>query len=185
MCRLTRTAGWAIIPLVFCVYKISLIGFRAYRVFIKLLTNEIAMYPKQISVFLENKKGGLAEVTQLLAQEHINIRALSLADLPDVGVLRMIVNDWQQCLHLLRSQDFVVQETDVIAVEIDDKPGGLHRIVEVLSRENINVEYMYTFLTKRVQTAIVVFKTDAAGEAVEALRRNGISIILEDKIPNL
>jgi hypothetical protein len=143
------------------------------------------MYTKQVSVFLENKKGRLAEVTKLLSDEGINIRALSLADMPDLGVLRLIVDDRARCLRALKLHDLVAQETDVIAVEIDDHPGGLHRIVEVLDRENINIEYMYTFFKKNIGSAIVVFKIDNPALAAETLHRNGISILPEDAIQKL
>jgi hypothetical protein len=143
------------------------------------------MYTKQVSVFLENKKGRLAEVTKLLADEGINIRALSLADMPDLGILRMIVNDRARCFSILRDHEFVVQETDVIAVEISDRPGGLNRIVEILGREDINIEYMYTFFMKNVDSAVVVLKIDAPVRAVDALKKNGIGILPEDKIQTL
>ena len=109
-------------------------------------------------------------MTKLLADEGINIRALSLADMPDLGVLRLIVNDRGRCLRALKDHGFVVQETDVIAVEIEDKPGGLNRIVEVLDRENINIEYMYAFVTEEGDNAIVVLKIDDAARAAETLR---------------
>ncbi len=146
---------------------------------------ENTMYTKQVSVFLENKKGRLAEVTRLLRDEGINIRALSLADMPDLGVLRLIVDDRARCLRALKSHDLVAQETDVIAVEIEDKPGGLHEIVEVFDRENINIEYMYTFFRKSVGSAIVVFKMDNPALATDTLRKNGITILPEDAIQNL
>ena len=126
------------------------------------------MYTKQVSVFLENKRGRLAEVTKLLTDEGINIRALSLADMTDFGVLRLIVNDRVRCLRVLKDHDFVVQETDVIAVEMEDRPGGLHRILEVLDHESINVEYVYAFFEKSGDSAIVIgyFPSSAGNNAV-------------------
>jgi len=143
------------------------------------------MFTKQISIFLENKKGRLAEVTKLLTDEGINIRALSLADTGEFGVLRLIVNDRARCLRALKSHDFAAQESDVLAIEIEDRPGGLYRIVDVLDREGVNIEYMYTFLGKRGDNAITVFKSDDAGRAVDALRKGGIGILPEDMIQNL
>jgi len=143
------------------------------------------MYTKQVSIFLENKKGRLAEVTKLLAEEGINIRALSLGDMADFGVLRLIVNKRERCLRVLKAHDLAAQETEVIAVEVDDRPGGLHRVVEVLDRAGINIEYMYAFLEKNGANAIVVFKIDDAARAVEALKENGITILPEDMIQNL
>jgi hypothetical protein len=143
------------------------------------------MYTKQVSVFLENKKGRLAEVTKLLTDEGINIRALSLADMADFGVLRLIVDDRPRCVRVLKAHDLVAQETDVIAVEIEDRPGGLHRIVEILDREDINIEYMYCFFERNRENAIVVFRIDDAAKAVDTLKKNGISILPEDVIQNL
>lgn len=143
------------------------------------------MYTKQVSVFLENKKGRLAEVTKLLKDEGINIRALSLADMPDLGVLRLIVSDRVRCLRLLKDRGFAARETDVIACEIQDEPGGLHRIIEALDRDGISIEYIYTFFRKNVPTAIAVFKIDDAARAMDTLNRNGIPILPEDAIQNL
>lgn len=143
------------------------------------------MYTKQVSVFLENKKGRLAEVTGLLTDEGISIRALSLADMPDLGVLRLIVDDRSRCVRVLKARDFVVQETDVVAVEIEDKPGGLHHIVQVFDRESVNIEYMYTFFKKDSGSAIVVFKLDDPAQAVATLKKHGISVLPEDAIQNL
>ncbi|HOW73714.1 MAG TPA: ACT domain-containing protein [Phycisphaerae bacterium] len=143
------------------------------------------MYTKQLCVFIENRKGRLAEVTRLLAEHKINIRAMSLADMPDLGVLRLIVDDRVRCLQALRDHGFAVQEADVIAVEIQDEPGGLHRIIEVFDRDNVNIEYMYTFFRKNVDTAIVVLKIDNAAQAAETMRKNAISILPEDAIQNL
>jgi hypothetical protein len=143
------------------------------------------MYTKQVAVFLENKKGRLAEVTQLLWDEGINIRALELADTVDFGVLRMIVNDRAKCLRVLKAHGLAAQETDVLAVEIADQPGSLHRIVEAMDRHDVNIEYLYTFFGKKGDNAIVVFKSDDLARAAEALTANGISILGEDVIQNL
>ena len=143
------------------------------------------MYTKQVSVFLENKKGRLAEVTKLLTDEGINIRALSLADTVNFGVLRLIVSDRDRCLRILKAHDFAAQETDVLAVEIQDKPGSLHRIVELLDRADVNIEYTYAFFETKGDNAIVIFKSDNAARAVDALTKGGIPILPEDAIQNL
>ena len=135
------------------------------------------MYTKQVSVFLENKKGRLAEVTQLLWETGINIRAMSLADTIDFGVLRLIVNDPAACLEALRGHDFAAQETDVLAVQIPDVPGSLHEVVELLDRQGINIEYMYTFFGKTGDKAIVVFKADDAAKAARALAGAGVNLL--------
>ena len=143
------------------------------------------MRTKQISVFLENRKGRLAEVTKLLAEEKINIHGFSLADMADLGVLRLIVNDPARCLRVLGANDFAVQETDVVAVEVEDQPGGLHRVLEALSAGDINIEYMYVLSGRRAERAIVVLKIDAAEEAVSALNRNGIPVLSAEAMREL
>ena len=143
------------------------------------------MYTKQVSVFLENKKGRLAEVTKLLAEEGINIRAMSLADTVDFGVLRLIVSDRARCLRILKAHDLAAQETDVLAVEIEDEAGSLHRIVDILERKGVNIEYMYTSFGKKGNKVIVVFKSDDAARALDALEEGGIHVLPEDMIQNL
>ncbi len=135
------------------------------------------MSVKQISVFLENKKGRLAEVTQTLAREKINIRALSLADTADFGVLRIIVNNPERCLTALKAASFVAQVTEVIAVEVEDAPGGLARILEVLDRDDVNVEYMYAYVEKSRDNAVVICKLDDRERALQVLEKNGIATL--------
>jgi len=143
------------------------------------------MYAKQVSIFLENRKGRLAEVTRLLSDQGINIRALSLADMADMGVLRLIVSDRQRSLSVLKANGFAVQETDVIAVEIADKPGSLHRVVHVLDQNDLNIEYMYALFEKNTDNAIMVLKIDDAARAVDTLKQNGIPVLAENVIQNL
>lgn len=143
------------------------------------------MFTKQVSVFLENKSGRLADVTGLLAEAGLNIRALCLADTADFGVLRIIVDDRPRCVRILKAHDLAVQETDVLAVEIPDRPGALHEIVGVLDDEEVSVEYMYTLLSRTGGKAIVVFKSDDAARAVEALKGAGLALVPDDMIENL
>ena len=139
----------------------------------------------QISVFLENKKGRLAEVTALIAGKGINIRALSLADTADFGVLRLIVNDPEKCFAVLKEGGFVAQKTEVIAVEVADRPGGLQRILGVFEKNGINIEYMYAFVEKKAANAIVIFRIDQPALAVKALESEGIAVLSEDIISKL
>ena len=132
---------------------------------------------KQVSVFLENKKGRLAEVTSLLAAESINIRALSLADTADFGVLRIIVNDADKCFAVLKKNNFVAQQTEVIAVEVTDRPGGLERILQVFDENDINIEYMYAFVEKKAENAILIFRIDQPDRAIEVLEKNKITVL--------
>jgi hypothetical protein len=140
---------------------------------------------RQISVFLENKKGRLAEVAGLIAREGINIRALSLADTADFGVLRLIVNDADRCFASLRQAGFVAQKTEVIAVEVNDRPGGLERVLGVFDQSGINIEYMYAFVEKKSDNAIVVFRIDQPVKAAAALEAEGIAVLAEDVISKL
>jgi len=143
------------------------------------------MRAKQISVFLENKAGRLAEVTGILAEADVNIRALALADTSDFGVLRLIVNDNQKALAVLKNRGFTVGETDVVAVEVEDKPGGLHRILNILHSAELNVEYMYAFVTQSGSNAIMIFRFDSIDEAVNALQENNVTVINGSKVYTL
>lgn len=140
---------------------------------------------KQVSVFLENKKGRLAEVTALLARQGINIRALSLADTADFGVLRLIVSDSVKCFDVLKKNDFVAQMTDVIAVEIDDQPGGLNRVLEIFDNSDINIEYMYAFVERKGDKAIVIFRIDKIEPAARTLEKNNISVLSAEILEKL
>ncbi len=135
------------------------------------------MKVKQISVFLENKYGRLAQVTRVLGDNNINIRAMSIADTADFGILRLIVNDPDAALQVLKEAGFTVSSTDVIAVEIKDEPGGLASVLDVLQQVNINIEYLYAFVQKSTNAALVVFRVEQIDEAIEVLQKNNISIL--------
>lgn len=140
------------------------------------------MRVEQISVFLENKAGRLAEVARILAEAGINIRALSLADTSDFGILRLIVNDNNKAKEALKQSGFTVGKTDVVAVEVEDRPGGLHRILDVLCRSNVNVEYMYAFVQQSGSNAVIIFRFDNLDEAVKVLQANGVPVIEGEKL---
>lgn len=132
------------------------------------------MNVEQISIFLENKSGRLAEVTGVLSEAEINIRALSLADTADFGILRLIVNDTEKARQVLRDNGFTVEKTRVIAIEVPDKPGGLAKILDTIKDEGINVEYMYAFVQKSGQNAIVIFRFDELEKAITILQKAGV-----------
>jgi hypothetical protein len=140
------------------------------------------MRVEQISVFLENKAGRLAEVARILAEAGINIRALSLADTSDFGILRLIVNDNNKAKEALKQHGFTVGKTDVCAVEVEDRPGGLHRILDVLYKSNVNVEYMYAFVQQSGSNAVIIFRFDNLDEAVKVLHANGVPVIEGEKL---
>ncbi len=135
------------------------------------------MRAEQISIFLQNESGRLAEVTEVLSGAGINIRALSLADTADYGVLRMIVNDNEKAEQALRDRGFTVTKTNVIAVEVPDEPGGLHRILDTLRKSGVNVEYMYAFVQQSGSNAVMIFRFGNTDNALKVLQENGISVI--------
>lgn len=143
------------------------------------------MKVEQISIFLENKSGRLAEVTRLLGEGGINIRALTLADTSDFGILRLIVNDNARALDILKKAGFTVGKTEVVAVEVPDRPGGLADILEQFGKAGTNVEYMYAFVEKSGDDAVVIFRFDDPEQAVELLLKSGVNILSEEKVYSL
>ena len=143
------------------------------------------MRVEQISVFLENKSGRIAEVTSVLADAGVNIRALSLADTSDFGVLRLIVDNNAGAEDALKRNGFTVGKTFVVAVEVDDKPGGLHRIMDILHNNNINVEYMYAFVNPKSNNAIMIFRFESLEKATALLKKSGIQVINSDTVYTL
>jgi hypothetical protein len=137
---------------------------------------------EQISVFLENKAGRLAEVTRILGEFNINIRALSLADTSDFGILRLIVNNNTKAKEELRKAGFTVAKTDVVAVEVSDQPGGLHHILRILQKANVNVEYMYAFVQQSGANAVLIFRFDNLGEALRILKDNKVQVIEGERL---
>lgn len=140
------------------------------------------MKVKQISVFLENKYGRLAAVTRLLADHGINIRALSIADTSDFGILRLIVNQPEEAYQVLKINSFTVSMTEVIGVEIPDQPGGLAGVLEVLGQANINIEYLYAFLGRWHNGALVIFRVEQVEEAIAALAASGVVTVAGEKL---
>ena len=135
------------------------------------------MQAEQISVFLENKAGRLAEVTGILAEADVNIRALALADTSDFGVLRLIVDDNKKAVDALKNRGFTVGRTDVVAVEVEDRPGGLHRLLDMLHKSEINVEYMYAFVQHSGENAVMIFRFDNIDEAIRVLEEHNVKVI--------
>jgi hypothetical protein len=140
------------------------------------------MKVNQISIFVENKSGRLAEVTKILGNAGINIRALSLADTSDFGILRLIVNDSARAIEVLKSRQFTVSMTEVAAVEVSDRPGGLADILEILEKEKINVEYMYAFVERSSNNAVIIFRFDETDRAIKALTAKGVTVLEGKKV---
>jgi hypothetical protein len=143
------------------------------------------MKVEQISIFLENKPGGLSSVTKALRDANINIRALSLADTSDFGILRLIVDDVAKAKEILNANGFAVGRTNVVAVEVPDKPGGLHSILDALTAEGINVEYMYAFVERSGENAVIIFRFDSTDSAIEVLQRKGFIVLPGEKVYGL
>ncbi len=131
----------------------------------------------QISIFLENRTGGLADVVDVLARTGIDVKAVTLADMADFGILRLIAEDPERTRSVLKEAGFTVDKTRVIAVEVPDRPGGLADALHALRGRDINVEYMYSAARKSGERAIVIFRVDEIGKAVDALREAGVTVL--------
>jgi hypothetical protein len=140
------------------------------------------MQVEQISVFLENKSGRLSEVTAILTEAEVNIRALALADTSDFGVLRLLVDDTEKARQELKNNGFTVGKTNVVAVEVPDRPGGLHNILTLFYKANINVEYMYAFVRSSGDNAVMIFRIEKEDEAIGLLQENGVNVIDQERL---
>lgn len=140
---------------------------------------------KQISVFLENKAGRLSHVTRVLGEAGINIRALSIADTSDFGILRIIVSDPEKAYRILKEANFTVSETEVIAVQVPDSPGGLAAVLEQMSDANLNIEYLYAFLGTSESDALVIFKVEDFERARQTFTEKGIRFLDEQQLYKL
>jgi hypothetical protein len=131
----------------------------------------------QLSLFLENKPGQLTDPCRLLAEAGINIQTLTLADTEEFGILRLIVSDWERGARLLQEAGYVVNVTEVVAVEVSDRPGGLAELLGVFDKTDINIEYMYAFTFGHGDTAILIFRFNNPDAAIEQLQSAGINVV--------
>ena len=131
---------------------------------------------KQISVFLKNRPGKLAEFAAVLSAQKINLRAISVAEAADFGIVRIIVDDVFNAVTILKSENYVCTITDVLAVEVRDEPGMLANMIGVLGTEGINIEYMYTILGKKSDVAYMIIRTNNDSEAVKILESKGFKL---------
>ena len=132
---------------------------------------------KQISLFLENKRGALSEPVKLLAKARCNLLTLSLADAQQFGILRLIVDDWEKAKKLLEQHGLAVKITDMVAIEVADQPGGLADILNAVEKAGINVEYMYAFTVKQEHKGVLVFRFDDPERAIAALQKAGLTVV--------
>lgn len=135
------------------------------------------MLVKQISVFLENKSGRLAEVTKVLGDNNIDISALSIADTTDFGILRLIVNNPDDAEKVLKENGFTVSCTNVIAIAVIDEPGGLAEVLEILEKNGTGIEYMYAFVGKTTNEALVILRVEEPDKAVAILEANNVKVL--------
>ena len=142
------------------------------------------MSVKQISIFIENKKGSLAEVTDFIAKNNINLRALSIADTQDFGILRIITDDPDNARDMLKQEGYTVTATSVLAVELDDAPGSMASILSVLSNAEVSVEYTYAFMSSVAGKAYMIFRVDDNDKATKVLVDSGINVLEQKDIFN-
>ncbi len=140
---------------------------------------------KQLTVFVENKQGALVEITDMLAKKNVNIRALSIADTQDFGILRLIVNDNDTALAVLTEHGYLIKTTDVVGVKIGDEPGKLSKALEVLDSASINMEYLYAFMARTQKHAYVVVRVADNDAAEASLTAAGFHMITDADICKL
>ena len=131
----------------------------------------------QLSVFLENKPGRLSHPCKVLADAGVNLLTLSLADTQQFGILRLIVRDWEKAREVLTKAGCVVKVTEVVAIEVADRPGGLVEVLEIIEAEGINIEYMYAFTFRREDKAVLVFRFDDPDAAIETLQAKSVNVV--------
>ena len=136
----------------------------------------------QLSLFLENKPSQLTEPCRLLADAGIDIRTLTLADTERFGILRLIVSDWEKGAQLLQEVNYVVNVTEVVAVEVPDRPGGLAALLGIFEKTDTNIEYMYAFTFGRGDTAVLIFRFDNPDAAIARLQAAGINVVASTKV---
>lgn len=139
----------------------------------------------QLSVFAENKPGVLGEITSELANANVDIRAMSIADTSDFGIFRLIVDDIEKGKKALSGAGFIVSQTQVLAAAVPDSPGALTNIMNILSDSNINIEYMYAFITVSKKYAYVVLRVHDNEIASSLLERNGVILVSDEDIKNI
>ncbi|AXV38490.1 MAG: ACT domain-containing protein [Methanobacteriaceae archaeon] len=140
---------------------------------------------KQISIFLENKKGRLWKAINVLGEAGINIRALSIADTSDFGILRLIVPEPETARKILDENNFIVKMNEVVAVELSDQPGGLASVLKILNNSDINLEYLYAFVDEKEEKAIVLLRTEDINQLIKVLKDGGATIVPAKYVYNL
>lgn len=143
------------------------------------------MTVKQISVFLENKPNAMAKFVEALSKNSIDMRALSLAEAADFGIVRVIVDDVYNAMQILKEEGYICSATKVLAVAIPDEPGGLAKVIQILGNDGINVEYMYAFSTRQKDLAYMIFRVQDNEKAIQTLTKNDIKLVCQDELVKL
>lgn len=143
------------------------------------------MSVQQISVFLENKPGAFSAVAKVLSGNGVNLRAMSVADTAEFGILRIIVDNVEKTKEVLKDGGFIYKETPVIAVEVEDRPGSLVRILDTLEAKNVSLEYMYAFITRKTESAYLVFRVDDTERTAAILSEAGIRVADSEDLSSL
>ena len=140
------------------------------------------MLVKQISVFVQNKPGRLSQITRKKKKNGIDIRAISISDTVDFGILRLIVNDPEKCEKVLKENGFTVSITNVIAVGITDEPGSLAQVFALADEKGINIEYVYAFISHTTQDACIIMRVAEGSRAAKVLAENGIKVLSAEDV---
>lgn len=140
------------------------------------------MKVEQIAIFLENREGRLAEITNVLAENGINIRAMSLADTADFGILRLIVNDTEKAKQILKENGFMVGKTEVLVIEVPDKPGGLAGALNVIRDAGLNIEYMYAFSQRSGESGLIIFRFEDIDAAIATFKKANFRILTGEEV---
>lgn len=140
---------------------------------------------QQISIFLQNKPGAFSEIAKVLSANNINMRAMSIAETSDFGILRIIVDDNEKACGVLKEAGYIFKETPVIAVEVADKPGALVQILDTLAQKEVSMEYMYAFLSRKTDSAYMVIRVDDPEHNVACLKEAGVNVITKSEIDNI
>lgn len=143
------------------------------------------MKTSQISIFIENRSGRLAKITSALGAANVNIRAMSLADTSDFGILRLIVNQTEKAVATLQDHGFTVMRSEVVAVAVPDAPGALGNLLSLMEHAGLNVEYMYAFVTKNQDQAVIVLRFDDIDKAIDTMMENDVAMLDEDALMRL
>jgi len=140
------------------------------------------MLVKQVSIFVENTTGRLADVTRILADAGIDLKAATIADAADFGILRCIVEDADAAKKILNEKGFNASVSEVIAVSLDNKPGGFHRVLQILADEKIGVKYIYSTIKSAVGEAVIMMKAADNDKAIEVLKANDVKLVSIDEV---